>query len=423
MRVKVVHDDINAGGGSERLAIVTISLLGEMGFKVDLASFKKPDVGQLKRDFGDIVDSVDINPVHLDFFSIIGLKNIAAENSLDISTASGKGSSSDAYGGDGDYVLIINTHGDLLPYHDRSNAADSDKKRIITYCHFPIVPQLIEENHDRGYMRFIKKWIGTEGVKEGDLQQKVLENISKTYDSMMRNTTIVTNSNFSKRAIEERYGTAVKTIVVYPPVDVEKFRDIALHSSKRENAILVVSRFSPDKQLENVIEICKILVKDIGIDAKMVLVGNIAAGDEKYLEKLKQLIRDYELENNIRIEVDVSFDRLLELMQKSKVYLHPLIGEPFGISIVEAMSAGLIPVVPDEGGYTEFVPEYYQFHTHQQSADIIGKILIASDNDMQPERSQLSESVMKFSNESYKAGLRKVIESLLPPSRMSSLAT
>ena len=83
-------------------------------------------------------------------------------------------------------------------------------------------------------------------------------------------------------------------------------------------------------------------------------------------------------------------------MRKSKVYLHPFAGEPFGISTVEAMSAGLIPVVPDEGGYTEFVPEYYQFHTHQQAADIIGKILIRQNNNMQTERAQLSESVSIF---------------------------
>jgi hypothetical protein len=77
------------------------------------------------------------------------------------------------------------------------------------------------------------------------------------------------------------------------------------------------------------------------------------------------------------------------------------------------MSAGLIPVVPDEGGYTEFVPEYYQYHTHHQAADVIAKILIASDNNMQTERTQLSEGVSKFSTNTYKADLRKVIETLL----------
>jgi glycosyltransferase involved in cell wall biosynthesis len=66
-----------------------------------------------------------------------------------------------------------------------------------------------------------------------------------------------------------------------------------------------------------------------------------------------------------------SFDRLLGLMNKSKVYFHPLPGEPFGIAIVEAMASGLIPIVPAIGGSSEFVPSEYQYHTIQEAADMI----------------------------------------------------
>jgi glycosyltransferase involved in cell wall biosynthesis len=261
-------------------------------------------------------------------------------------------------------------------------------------------------------MRFLRKWINVDDIEE-EFKEKILDNVSKTYDLMIKNTTVVTNSNFSKRAIEQHYGSTVKPVVIYPPVDTDKFQKIALRSEDRENVILVVSRFSPDKQLENIIEIGKILINEIKVDAEIILVGNISTEDLQYLEELKQLIRKYNLDDKVTARVGISFDQLLELMRKSKVYLHPLAGEPFGISIVEAMSAGLIPVVPDEGGYTEFVPEYYQYHTHQQAADVIGKILIASDNNMQTERTQLSEGVSKFSTKSYKADLRKVIETLL----------
>lgn len=415
MRAKVVHDNINAGGGSERLTVITIDLLIKMGFKVDLASFNKLDIKQLKRDFGDVVNAVDINPIPLDLFSMIGLTD-AAQTASTNSEAEGTGSANqislDAYNNDKDYTLIINTHGDLLPYYDQQEVLS--KRSIITYCHFPIVPQLLQEDPDLDHMPFIKNWINN--IEEGgpDLKQKLIEKIGKTYDLMMRNTIVLTNSYFSKRAIEKLYGSVVKPIVIYPPVDVEKFRINALHSNQRENMILVLSRFSPDKQLENVVDILRILVNEVKLNANMVLVGNIAAGDDQYLEMLRRLTQKHGLNDNLVIEVDASFDRLLELMRKSKVYLHPFAGEPFGISTVEAMSAGLIPVVPDEGGYTEFVPEYYQFHTHQQAADIISKILIASDNNMQTERDQLSKSVSKFSNKRYQAELRKVIESLLP---------
>jgi glycosyltransferase involved in cell wall biosynthesis len=426
MRAKVVHDDINAGGGSERLAIVTMDLLTKMGFKVDLASFNEPNMEELKKDFGDIVDSVDVRPIPLDLFSMLGMTDSAVSQDMtgtkdrqsttntDKTTTTTK--AANTYDNDSEYDLIINTHGDLLPYYNQTadHSAENSKKSIITYCHFPLVPQLLQEdnNNSQGYMRFLRKWINVDDIEE-EFKEKILDNVSKTYDLMIKNTTVVTNSNFSKRAIEQHYGSTVKPVVIYPPVDTDKFHKIALRSEDRENVILVVSRFSPDKQLENIIEIGKILINEIKIDAEIILVGNISTEDRQYLEELKQLIRKYNLDDKVTARVGISFDQLLELMQKSKVYLHPLAGEPFGISIVEAMSAGLIPVVPDEGGYTEFVPEYYQYHTHQQAADVIGKILIASDNNMQTERTQLSEGVSKFSTNTYKADLRKVIETLL----------
>ncbi len=425
MRAKVVHDDINAGGGSERLAIVTINLLAEMGFKVDLASFNKPNIEKLKKDFGDIVDFIDINHVPLDFFSILGMNgsDIISQHMSETKDRQGitgthkTAPPANTYSNDREYDLIINTHGDVLPYYNHTDdSPEINKKRIITYCHFPLVPQLLRQgnndNNSQGYMRFLSRWVNVD-AKEQDFKEKIFENISKTYDLMIRNTTVLTNSNFSKRAIEQYYGLTVKPIVVYPPVDVEKFCKIALRPGDKENIILVISRFSPDKKIENAIEIGKILINELKIDAKIIVVGNIAKEDHQYLEELKRLIGQYNLDNNFTVEVGISFEQLLELLRKSKVYLHPLAGEPFGISIVEAMSAGLIPVVPNEGGYTEFVPDYYQFHTHQQAADIIGKILIASDNNMQAERIQLSESVSKFSIASYKTGLRKVIEPLL----------
>lgn len=49
---KIIHDDLNAGGGSERLAITTIELLNEMGFGVDVQTYKALDVEKLENNFG-----------------------------------------------------------------------------------------------------------------------------------------------------------------------------------------------------------------------------------------------------------------------------------------------------------------------------------------------------------------------------------
>jgi glycosyltransferase involved in cell wall biosynthesis len=153
------------------------------------------------------------------------------------------------------------------------------------------------------------------------------------------------------------------------------------HSSydKKQNIVLVVSRFSADKEIENAIILANLL-KDKCLrgkiqETKMIIAGNFSELNYKYVRFLEKMILDYGLQNYVKLVFGASFDRLLDLMKKSKLYFHPLAGEPFGIAIVEAMASGLIPIVPTIGDSSEFVPSEYQYHTIQQAADIISDVL------------------------------------------------
>ncbi|WP_158384890.1 glycosyltransferase [Candidatus Nitrososphaera evergladensis] len=394
------------------MALSAINTLNEMGFQVDLASFTQPNVKEIKRDFG-ISDLAIRNVEKIDIFSLL-------QADKDDKSHDQAGSHSEAaakvYGDDDRYDLVINTHGDLLPYyyHDDDEHDDNIKrtglrKNFVTYCHFPLLPQLVD---DGSYMKFINKWTSMDLAADKDPGRKILTSSRKMYDTMMQHANVVlTNSQFSRNAIEQHYNK-VNPVVVYPPVDVKKFHDVFTYSGKKEeNSILVLSRFSPDKQIENAVKVAGIL-KDKETSAKMTLAGNISEDDQQYLEKLKQMIDDSNLQDNVHIEVDVSFPRLLELMKQSKVFLHPLAGEPFGIAIVEAMSAGLIPVVPHVGGNTEFVPSEYQFHSLEEAADIIAKRALAASDSLQ-DRSKMGEIASRFSVGNFNKNLKSVISPLL----------
>ncbi len=60
------------------------------------------------------------------------------------------------------------------------------------------------------------------------------------------------------------------------------------------------------------------------------------------------MVVDLGLADYIRFEINASLDTLLYIMRESSVYFHPMIGDHFGVSVVEAIAAGLIPVVPDK---------------------------------------------------------------------------
>ena len=144
----------------------------------------------------------------------------------------------------------------------------------------------------------------------------------------------------------------------------------------------------------------------------MVITGSLSDDDyfaTEYYHKIIDMVATFNVSDYVTIEPNVGLPRLESLMRNSKVYFHPLSGEPFGISIVEAMSAGLIPVVPDAGGHTEFVPKKYQFDSLTDAAGIISSALQVS----QDERLRLSNTVMDISLSQYSIRLQRVIRTML----------
>jgi glycosyltransferase involved in cell wall biosynthesis len=105
--------------------------------------------------------------------------------------------------------------------------------------------------------------------------------------------------------------------------------------------ILVVSRIDPSKQIENAIKLAKIL-KDRNIGKGMIIVGNLYDYYFDYYSYLKQLILNLDLTDYVTFQINASLDKLLCAMRQSKIYFHPMIGEHFGMTVAEAMAAGLV---------------------------------------------------------------------------------
>jgi glycosyltransferase involved in cell wall biosynthesis len=237
--------------------------------------------------------------------------------------------------------------------------------------------------------------------------------LKKTYWNLMRNSTILTNSEFSRRAILRAFRID-NVYILSPPVDIDTFRNALSRSDDniRNDIILIVSRIDPSKEIQNAIKLAKIL-KERNIGRGMIIAGSLYFFNFKYYSYLEQMVRDLDLTDYITFEVNASLDKLLSIMREAKVYFHPATrgeapiqqGEQFGMSIVEAMAAGLIPIVPNIGGPTEFVPRKYQYRTLEQAAEIVSSAFHLQ----YAERVQISNSVNKFSNSHYIKGFQHIL--------------
>ena len=188
--------------------------------------------------------------------------------------------------------------------------------------------------------------------------------------------------------------------------------DITINTNgddERNDIVLVISRIAPHKKIENAIKLAKIL-KDNKIGKGMKIVGNLYDYYFDYYSELKHMVLDLGLTDYITFEINASLAKLLYIIGESRVYFHPMVGDHFGMAVVEAIAAGLIPVVPNEGGPTEFVPREYQFNTIEQAAEIITYVF---NRLPKTERIKINDNINKFSNSHYIDGFQTILNELL----------
>ena len=177
---------------------------------------------------------------------------------------------------------------------------------------------------------------------------------------------MVANSYFSKKYLEDVYNKECN--VVYPGVDFENFKN-----SASENFILVISRLDPTKRIEIPILTMKYLNH-----FKMKIVGK---GNEFFTKKLKNLVKQLNMEDRVEFIENINENELIELYSKCFCTIFTPIREPFGMVILESMAAGKPVIGCNEGGFTEIIENgKHGFLTDTNPKNIAEKIKFLKDN-------------------------------------------
>lgn len=170
---------------------------------------------------------------------------------------------------------------------------------------------------------------------------RVYDLFLKTIDGLNRNTLFVTNSKFMEAILTRNLGH--RATVVYPPVDVEKFKPL-YRRKERENLVVTVSRFRPGKNLESIPNIAK------HVNARFLIIGPSDQSSASTINTIRGLAKKLKVQNRVQLLINEPRSVLLEKLSDAKVLLHTQFFEAFGMSVVEAMAAGCVPIVPDVGG-------------------------------------------------------------------------
>lgn len=190
----------------------------------------------------------------------------------------------------------------------------------------------------------------------------------------VRYQSVVCNSLYTKNNIDPTVGT--RAAVIYPPVDVEKFSNRVT----KKHIILSVGRFTPYHQAkkQDVLIGAFRQARDKGLlqGWKLVFAGAMLSGDAQYILSLKSLAKGLPVE----FLPNCSFAVLQQMYEQASIYWHaagfgeekPELMEHFGITTIEAMAAGCIPIVYKEGGPAEVIEDGvngYLWGTYEELMD------------------------------------------------------
>jgi len=196
------------------------------------------------------------------------------------------------------------------------------------------------------------------------IQQPLADIDSKSFKfkfKLLRVSRIFFNSEYSKSFVDP--GIAERGAVLYPPVPLNPKK------IKKENIILHVGRFrarnvgaTDYKKQDVMIEVFKKMV-DKGLRGwKFILAVGVHDEDKEDFRKMQGGAKNYPIE----FLVNVNNKELWDIYSKARLYWHASgygedlkahreYAEHFGISTVEAMGGGAVPVVINAGGQKEIV--------------------------------------------------------------------
>jgi len=173
----------------------------------------------------------------------------------------------------------------------------------------------------------------------------------------LRYQAVICNSNFTKNALDWRAG--FHSQVIYPPV-----APVSCAGGKKKNIILSVGRFThyhTAKKQHVLIDAFRVGLKRGKWDGwRLILAGGLMPDDQEYISRLREMAKGIP----VTIEANISLGKLADYYRDTRIYWHAGYGERdarfmehFGISTVEAMSAGAVPIVFHGGGQTEIIDQ------------------------------------------------------------------
>ena len=220
-----------------------------------------------------------------------------------------------------------------------------------------------------------------------------------------RRERIYPNSRYVEAKMAEYYGP-FNSAVFYPPVAFEpKLADVARDPMK----VVYIGRVIPEKRLTEMIEIVGKAREATGLDLRFHIAGRLDQVPS-YGNELRAMAAQ---RSWICLEGALYGEEKERFLLSASYALHAERIEAFGIAVAEYLKAGVVAIVPDEGGSYEVVdnPDL-SYHTIGEAAAILARLL-TDEPFRSTSRARCAARAKDFSQDAYLARQDKLLGSIV----------
>lgn len=208
-------------------------------------------------------------------------------------------------------------------------------------------------------------------------------------------------SEFTKAAFLRNYDIDPdKVEIVYVPVDIK-----TSFWKKKKNTVLSVGRITPEKRQLEQIQIAEHLPEYM-----FTIMGFVENRESvKYFSMCEQYITDNNI-SNVTLIPDANYKKMQEMLADSEFLLHNLRNEPFGITIVQGIANGCIPIVHNSGGQREAVPvEELRYNNVEEAIEILKQFTNRTREEKSKLLNGLNTHIQSFTEEIFKNKFKDIL--------------
>lgn len=237
--------------------------------------------------------------------------------------------------------------------------------------------------------------------------------LAQKQDSNFANSTdlFVPNSDFTSYWLTQKWKiTDNKKCVLYPPVT-----PVNAIAEKKRNQIFVCSRIEATKKIDLLLKAFE-NSEFLKQNCTLVVAGSIKGESKEYIDSIQKI------SPSAKFYFEPSREEIEKLYAESEIFWHakgineenPLYFEHFGITTVEAMSAGCAPIVINKGGQKEIVNEScgFKWNTLEELVSLTENLVKNHDKIAELSKNAILRSEL-YTKQSFEKQFRKILKDKL----------